>query len=166
MNLAFADRDFYYGDPYFPPDEPIEGLLSKDYAKSRAAAISPDHTGLTPDQFTVLRTLTEGDPRGLTQRELTRLMSSDPNTIASLLERMETAGWIERHPHETDRRAHRIRVPAPGRKKLAELRDIALQLQSEVLSVLPPAQREPFLERLAAVADACHVAAEQFQRKS
>jgi gamma-glutamyltranspeptidase/glutathione hydrolase len=39
MNLAFADRDFYYGDPYFPPDEPIRGLLSKDYAKARAATI-------------------------------------------------------------------------------------------------------------------------------
>ncbi len=35
MNLAFADRDFYYGDPYFPPEEPIEGLLSKEYAKQR-----------------------------------------------------------------------------------------------------------------------------------
>jgi gamma-glutamyltranspeptidase/glutathione hydrolase len=39
MNLAFADRDFYYGDPYFPPEEPIEGLLSKEYAKARAATI-------------------------------------------------------------------------------------------------------------------------------
>lgn len=35
MNLAFADRDFYYGDPYFPPEEPIEGLLSKEYARKR-----------------------------------------------------------------------------------------------------------------------------------
>ena len=35
MNLAFADRDFYYGDPYFPPEEPIKGLLSKEYAKER-----------------------------------------------------------------------------------------------------------------------------------
>ena len=35
MNLAFADRDFYYGDPYFPPEEPMKGLLSKDYAKDR-----------------------------------------------------------------------------------------------------------------------------------
>jgi len=35
MNLAFADRDFYYGDPYFPPEEPVAGLLSKDYARSR-----------------------------------------------------------------------------------------------------------------------------------
>ncbi len=39
MNLAFADRDFYYGDPYFPPDEPMEGLLSKAYARERAALI-------------------------------------------------------------------------------------------------------------------------------
>jgi gamma-glutamyltranspeptidase/glutathione hydrolase len=39
MNLAFADRDFYYGDPYFPPAEPIEGLLSKNYAKERAKLI-------------------------------------------------------------------------------------------------------------------------------
>ncbi len=40
MSLAFADRDFYYGDPYFSPDEPIQGLLSKDYAKERAKLIN------------------------------------------------------------------------------------------------------------------------------
>jgi len=28
MNMAYADRDFYYGDPYFPPEEPMQGLLS------------------------------------------------------------------------------------------------------------------------------------------
>ncbi|HLM54663.1 MAG TPA: gamma-glutamyltransferase [Pyrinomonadaceae bacterium] len=40
MSLAFADRDFYYGDPYFPPAEPIRGLLSKEYAKQRASQIN------------------------------------------------------------------------------------------------------------------------------
>src|SRR2546426_631361 len=40
MNLAFADRDFYYGDPYFPPEEPVAGLLSKEYAKARAQGIN------------------------------------------------------------------------------------------------------------------------------
>jgi gamma-glutamyltranspeptidase/glutathione hydrolase len=40
MNLAFADRDFYYGDPYFPPAEPVRGLLSKEYAKERARRIN------------------------------------------------------------------------------------------------------------------------------
>ncbi|MDQ6812307.1 MAG: gamma-glutamyltransferase [Bacteroidota bacterium] len=42
MNLSFADRDFYYGDPNFPPAEPIKGLLSKEYAKQRAALITFD----------------------------------------------------------------------------------------------------------------------------
>lgn len=42
MSLAFADRDFYYGDPYFAKNQPMKGLLSKDYAKQRAAMIQYD----------------------------------------------------------------------------------------------------------------------------
>ena len=42
MNLAFADRDFYYGDPAFPPEEPMKGLLSKEYAKERTRLINPE----------------------------------------------------------------------------------------------------------------------------
>src|SRR6266513_73517 len=50
MSLAFADRDFYYGDPAFPPEEPIRGLLSKDYARKRAQLIHPDRNdpGIKP----------------------------------------------------------------------------------------------------------------------
>lgn len=40
MNLTFADRDFYYGDPYFGPEEPMKGLLSKEYAKERIKGIN------------------------------------------------------------------------------------------------------------------------------
>jgi gamma-glutamyltranspeptidase / glutathione hydrolase len=47
MNLAFADRDFYYGDPYFPPAEPRAGLLSKEYAKARAATMRMDRNDAT-----------------------------------------------------------------------------------------------------------------------
>jgi gamma-glutamyltranspeptidase/glutathione hydrolase len=47
LNLAFADRDFYYGDPYFFPQEPIKGLLSKDYARQRASLIQFDHNDST-----------------------------------------------------------------------------------------------------------------------
>jgi len=40
MNMAFADRDFYYGDPAFAPSEPMRGLLSKEYAKQRAGQLN------------------------------------------------------------------------------------------------------------------------------
>ena len=42
MNLAFADRDFYYGDPAFAPEEPMKGLLSKEYARERMKLINPE----------------------------------------------------------------------------------------------------------------------------
>ncbi len=50
MSLAFADRDFYYGDPYVPPEEPVAGLLSKAYAAERAKLIEPAHAnpGIAP----------------------------------------------------------------------------------------------------------------------
>jgi gamma-glutamyltranspeptidase / glutathione hydrolase len=50
MNLAFADRDFYYGDTYVAPEEPVKGLLSKDYARSRAKQIdwSKNDAGVKP----------------------------------------------------------------------------------------------------------------------
>jgi len=38
MSLAFADRDFYYGDPAFVKS-PMKGLLSKEYSKERAKLI-------------------------------------------------------------------------------------------------------------------------------
>jgi gamma-glutamyltranspeptidase/glutathione hydrolase len=47
MNLAYADRDFYYGDPYFPPAEPVKGLLSKEYAKARYGEINWTHNDST-----------------------------------------------------------------------------------------------------------------------
>ena len=111
------------------------------------------HLGVTPDQFTVMRTLLETG--GITQRELTQLMSSDPNTVASLLERMERAGLLERRPHEKDRRARRLHLQPAGKRKYHQAREIAVALQTELLSVLPEKKREEFLEHLALVADAC-----------
>ena len=42
MNLTFADRDFYYGDPRFARNQPMQGLLSKEYAKARARLVTYD----------------------------------------------------------------------------------------------------------------------------
>ncbi len=152
-----------------PNPEPIDSpgrrrlppLLRRSwYGLNQAFRRRISHLGLTPDQFTVLRTLLEGDPLGLTQRELSRLMSSDPNTVASLLERMEKAGMVQRAAHEKDRRAHRIKIQAKGHRLYESARAVAISLQSEVLVVLPEARREDFLRELALLADACRAAAE------
>ena len=111
------------------------------------------HLRLTPDQFTVLRILLESDREGITQRQLTHLMSSDPNTVASLLERMEKAGLLLRKPHERDRRAYRITPRPDGIERYQQARAIAVKLQTEALGSLPARKREEFLEHLARVAE-------------
>src|SRR5438132_10154898 len=111
------------------------------------------HLGITPDQFTVMRTLLETG--GITQSELTELMGSDPNTVASLLERMEKCELLERRPHESDHRARRLHLKAEGKRKYQKAREVAVALQTEMLRVLPKDQQEKFLEHLSLVADAC-----------
>jgi DNA-binding MarR family transcriptional regulator len=129
------------------------------YGLNQAFRRRISHLKITPDQFTVLRTLVEADPKGFSQREIAEIISSDPNTIASLLERMEANGLIQRSEHETDRRAHRIRLLPHGRKTYKTARSIALALQTEILESLPESEREHFFEQLETVAGACHEAA-------
>ena len=157
-------------NPIPAPDSPVDSPVRRRlppllrrawYGLNQTFRRRIAHTGVTPDQFTALRTLLEGDPMGMTQRELTRLMSSDPNTVASLLERMETAGWIERKQHEADRRAHRIQILPTGKRKFTQVRKLAASLQTEVLSVLPEGDREKFLEQLTLVGEMCRKLADE-----
>ncbi len=118
------------------------------------------HLGVTPDQFSILRWLSEGDPQGLTQRALTDLMASDPNTITSTLSRMEKAGLLARHAHEQDRRAHRVKLQPAGWRAFEKARAVAMELQDQVLATLPASRRAKFLEELEAIAEACGTALE------
>jgi DNA-binding MarR family transcriptional regulator len=119
------------------------------------------HLNLTPDQFTVMRTLLETE--GITQRKLSQLMSSDPNTIAALLDRMENSSLLARQTHEKDRRANRLRLTPLGRKKYESAREIAIAMQREVLEELPLTEREVFLANLDTVAQACQTMAEKLR---
>ncbi|AMQ57042.1 gamma-glutamyltransferase family protein [Algoriphagus sanaruensis] len=74
MSLAFADRDFYYGDPAFV-QSPMKGLLSKEYAKERAKLIGDRNNP----------SITAGDPypfQGETNPNL-EILSKTKNAMAS-----------------------------------------------------------------------------------
>lgn len=135
------------------------------YGLNQAFRQRVGHLNITPDQFSILRWLSEDDPAGITQRRLTDLMASDPNTITSTLSRMETAGLITREPHEKDRRAHRVKIRAAGARAFEKAKKIAIELQQQVLSTLPVDRREQFLEDLATIADGCADAGEKSAKK-
>ena len=78
MNLAYADRDFYYGDTSYSPAPPVKGLLSKEYARERAKLIHGERND--PD-------IRPGDPYPF---------QGGTNPYLSYLE-----NWHSRMPHQT-----------------------------------------------------------------
>ncbi len=84
--------------------------------------------GLTAAQFNVLNVLGL-KPEGLSQRELSEVLVVDRSNVTGLLDRMEEAGWVKRHPVPGDRRAHRVGLTASGR----ELREKVLPLYTHVV---------------------------------
>ena len=111
--------------------------------------------GITPDQFTVLRWLSEAGCEVLTQTEITERMASDPNTITATVRRMEAARLLERVPHESDGRSKRVLVLPNGRDVFNEAHALALTLQGRVLDCLSEAEAKMFLMLLERVAEAC-----------
>jgi len=134
------------------------------YSLNQAFRQRTAHLRLTPDQFSILRWLSEGDSAGLTQRQITALMASDPNTITSTITRMEKAGLLVRRPHESDRRAHRVKLLPKGKRTFVAAKRIAVELQNQILAVLPEERRDGFLRDLEAIAGGCASALEQTLR--
>ncbi len=158
-------------NPGLPIDSPdrrrLPPLLRRAwYSLNRTFRRRIAHTGVTPDQFTALRCLTESGPDGMTQSELSAKMTSDPNTIASMLERMEQSSLLIKLPHNHDRRAHHIQITPVGEVKYSQVRQLAIELQKDILKVLPETEREHFLEQLGRVADVCNELAKKTARKS
>ena len=73
--------------------------------------------GVTADQFVLLACLAEQD--AITQQELARRASSDPNTVRAMLVLLEGRGLVTRERHPDDSRARVVTLTAKGRR-LAE----------------------------------------------
>jgi len=110
-------------------------------------------SGVTPDQFTILRWLGE-HPEGLTQRALADLMASDPNTVTAILTRMQKSGLIERRAHADDARCNLIVLKDKGRALHTRIQPLASDLQELLLDAVPPAKRAEFLKHLESVCSA------------
>jgi DNA-binding MarR family transcriptional regulator len=79
--------------------------------------------GLSVPQCDVLTTLTEAE--GVSQQTLAKRLYVTKGNISGLLDRLETAGLVERRSTETDRRQYEIYLTQAGRE--AAVRAIAIQ---------------------------------------
>jgi DNA-binding MarR family transcriptional regulator len=90
-------------------------LLRKAYLSfhRRANSWMLDH-GVTADQF-VLLTVVAREP-GITQVSIVERTSSDPNTVAAVLRRLEQRRLIRREAHGRDRRARCVFLTTRGQR--------------------------------------------------
>jgi DNA-binding MarR family transcriptional regulator len=102
--------------------------------------------GLTPASFGLLNLL--GARSAATQRELGSEMGIDPSTMVSLLDELEAAGLAKRRLHPTDRRARQVVITSKGRRLLERGRQMALQVEDEVLGGLNAGERRELLNLL------------------
>lgn len=109
-----------------------------------AEALEP--LGLTTALFALLNVL--GTREGAIQQELGAAMGIDPSTMVSLVDQLETAGLARRRPRPTDRRAREVAITAKGRRVLERARQLAVQVEDEVLRGLSSSEQRQLLALL------------------
>ena len=107
--------------------------------------VALEELGLSPRAQSVLAAASAGE---LTQIELATITGLDKTTMVVTLDELERAGLAERTPSPVDRRARIITVTKAGERKLREASEITGAVRDDVLSVLPPGEREAFVASL------------------
>jgi DNA-binding MarR family transcriptional regulator len=106
----------------------------------------------TPVQYVLLALLDNED--GITQQELTRRASSDPNTIRATLLLLERGGAVTRRSNKADRRSKQIYLTAKGRRTYSKLSTALMPLQVAMLAPFTHGQAEALVAQLLRLAEA------------
>jgi len=130
------------------PTTPTLGFLLHDVArllKKRFEQIAKG-SGLTRSQWQVLAYLAQNE--GIHQSGLAELLDVEQITLGRIVDRLETLGLIERHPHPSDRRIRLLHLTAAARPKLAQVRKLGDIARGEALAGVPEADRQHLLQTL------------------
>lgn len=131
----------------------ITSLFQRDMARAFAG------TALTEARVTLLWTLAHRGPS--TQQALAGALSVTPRNVSALVDALESAGYVRRAPHPTDRRAVLVELTAVGDELMVRMREEHAQLNAALLGAVDPGDRQglergvgAILERLAQLVSA------------
>ena len=105
---------------------------------------------ITPQQYAVLSVLADND--GVDQITLAGLAALNRTTAGEIVDRMVSAGLLERRDNPLDRRVKNIFLTKPSLKLLSDAHEAVVRVQHRLLQPLGPAERETFIELLARIA--------------
>jgi DNA-binding MarR family transcriptional regulator len=109
-------------------------------------------SGVTADQFVLLCVLAKGS--ALTQQDLARRSSSDPNTIRPMLDILEERGLVTRQWHPSDGRARTVNLTAKGLKTWKKLIAASEPVREKLLAAFRPSEIRFVLDVLGRITEA------------
>jgi DNA-binding MarR family transcriptional regulator len=115
-------------------------------ASHTQTAVALQSIGLTPALFAVLNYLRAH--QGAIQQQIGSAMGIDPSTMVSLIDQLERAGLAKRRPHAQDRRARVVLITPKGRRTLKRGRELAAEVEDDVLQGLSSAERRQLVTLL------------------
>lgn len=131
-------------------DEPFRGvafnLSSVGYAVSKGFKEILEPFELHPREFAVLRAV--GFQEGRTQQALGDRLQIPRSRMVSIVDELESRGFLERHPNPADRRVRELHLTEDGRKALEQAFERALAFEQQVTEPLKADERERLLDLL------------------
>lgn len=149
---------------------PTLGFLLHDVARLLRKRFEQNArgSGLTRSQWQVLAYLTQNE--GINQSGLAELLEIEPITLGRIVDKLQTLGLVERHPHPSDRRVWLLRLTPAARSKLTPLRGIGEITRKEALAGVSEADTERLMKTLqtlkANLMQACEAPAAHQKRAS
>jgi MarR family transcriptional regulator for hemolysin len=95
--------------------------------------------GLSSAQWRLLVNIVREE--GAAQARLAELLEIEPISVSRLLDRMEQGGWVERRPHENDRRIRMIYPTEKSRCAFAQVKLLAGEVYEEAQAGMSDKER-------------------------
>ncbi|MEW6595181.1 MAG: MarR family transcriptional regulator [Thermodesulfobacteriota bacterium] len=106
-------------------------------------------TGLSPAQMHAIEII--GQEKSLRMKELAEHLGVTTGSLTVMVDRLEQNGFLERRPHESDRRSFLVALTDKGKKHFKKHHHYHLKLTADVLAALEPAEQQRFGEALALI---------------
>ncbi len=107
-------------------------------------------SGLTHRQYTVLMAADVND--GNSQTELVKVTGIDRSTLADLVARLMSQGYLQRRRSKEDARTNSVRLTPAGKKALRTAQGGAEDIDKKLLSLVPSGDRKAVLDALSVFA--------------
>lgn len=131
----------------YNPDQSI-GFVLNDVARllRRNFNRRVQELGLTQAQWQALAHIARN--QGMKQSELAEILEVQPISVARLIDRMEAAGWVERRPDASDRRAINLHLTDKCDPILNKMKKYATEVRTRALVGIPAKEQQLLMEKL------------------